>query len=35
MKKRNKVKYSAPIPKTKNRERGELSGGKVCVRSGK
>ena len=35
MKKHNKPKYQAPIPKTKNRERGELGGGKVCVRSGK
>ena len=35
MKNRNKVKYHAPIPKAKRRERGELVGGKVCVRSGK
>lgn len=35
MKKRNKTKYQSPIPKPKSRERGELGGGKICVRSGK
>ena len=35
MKNRNKAKYRASIPKPKNRERGELGGGKICVRSGK
>lgn len=35
MKKRNKIKYQAPIPKPKGRERGQLGGGKIYVRSGK